>query len=55
MTARLPRDLMTVIIALIVFLTVGVLHWPLVPVVLVAVPASIAIAFVHGKRRHHVA
>jgi chromate transporter len=50
-TARLPRDLMTIVIALIVFLTVGVLHWPLVPVVVIAVPLSVVIAYLNGERR----
>ncbi|MDB6041686.1 MAG: chromate transporter family protein [Gammaproteobacteria bacterium] len=47
---RLPRDLMTALIATAVFVVVGLLRWPMVPVVLVAVPLSIAMAFVQEKR-----
>jgi chromate transporter len=47
---RLPRDLMTSLIAMTVFVVVGLLRWPMVPVVLVAVPLSIALAFVQEKR-----
>jgi chromate transporter len=53
-TARLPRDLMTIAIALAIFATVGVLHWPLVPVVAVAVPFSIGAAYVMRERRNRV-
>jgi chromate transporter len=48
---RLPRNLMTPLIALTVFGVVGLLRWPMVPVVLVAVPVSIALAFVQEKRK----
>ncbi|MDB5974766.1 MAG: chromate transporter [Nevskia sp.] len=48
---RLPRDLLTPLIAVTVFVVVGVLHWPMVPVVVVAVPLSIALAYVHEKRK----
>jgi len=41
---RLPRNLLTPLIAVAVFVVVGVLHWPMVPVVVVAVPLSIALA-----------
>jgi chromate transporter len=47
---RLPRNLMTLLTAVSVFVVVGVLRWPMVPVVLVAVPLSIALAFVQQKR-----
>jgi chromate transporter len=48
---RLPRNLVTPLIALAVFVAVGLLRWPMVPVVLVAVPCSIAVAFVQEKRK----
>ena len=47
---RLPRNLMTALIAMTVFLVVGLLRWPMVPVVLVAVPLSIALAFVQERK-----
>jgi chromate transporter len=47
----LPRDLTTPLIALTVFGVVGLLRWPMVPVVLVAVPLSIALAFVQEERK----
>ena len=46
---RLPRDPLTAAIAVATFLAVGLLHWPMVPVVAVAVPASIALAY-FGQR-----
>jgi chromate transporter len=42
---RLPRKLLPVLVAAATFMAVGVLHWPLVPVVLAVVPISIALAF----------
>lgn len=48
---RLPRDLLTASIAVVVFVLVGVLRWPMVPVVVVAVPLSIALAFLTERRR----
>jgi chromate transporter len=42
---RLPRDLVTLLIAIAVFVVVGVLRWPMIPVVAVMVPLSIALAF----------
>jgi chromate transporter len=47
---RLPRNLMTALIALSVFFVVGVLRWPMIPVVAVAIPASIAVAFFANRR-----
>jgi chromate transporter len=43
--SRLPRNFVTAAIALAVFAVVGVLRWPMVPVVAVAVPLSITVAF----------
>jgi chromate transporter len=42
---RLPRRPLQIVVAVGTFLMVGVLHWPLVPVVLAVVPTSIALAF----------
>jgi chromate transporter len=47
---RLPRNLMTALIALSVFFVVGVLRWPMIPVVAVVIPASIAVAFFANRR-----
>jgi chromate transporter len=51
---RLPRNLMTALIALSVFFVVGVLRWPMIPVVAVAVPTSITVAFLSNMRAVHV-
>lgn len=51
---RLPRNLMTGLIAVTVFWVVGVLRWPMIPVVSVAVPVSIALAFFGNRRAVHV-
>jgi chromate transporter len=50
---RLPRNLITALIAVTVFFVVGVLRWPMIPVVAVAIPASIAVAFLANKRVVH--
>ena len=50
---RLPRILMTPLIAITVFIVVGVLRWPMVPVVLVAIPTSIALAFLANRKAVH--
>jgi chromate transporter len=47
---RLPRNLLTALIALSVFFVVGVLRWPMIPVVAVAIPTSIAVAFFANRR-----
>src|SRR3984957_16102442 len=47
---RLPRNLVTLLIALSVFFVVGVLRWPMIPVVAVAIPTSIAVAFLANRR-----
>jgi chromate transporter len=51
---RLPRNLMTALIAITVFFVVGVLRWPMIPVVAVAIPTSIAVAFFANRRAVHV-
>jgi chromate transporter len=50
---RLPRILMTPLIAITVFVVVGVLRWPMVPVVLVAIPTSIVLAFLANRKAGH--
>jgi chromate transporter len=51
---RLPRNLVTALIAVTVFVLVGVLHWPMIPVVVVMVPLSIALAFVAERKSEAV-
>ena len=54
MTFRLDRNLLTVLIMLSVFVMVGVLHWPMVPVVIIGMPASFAFAWItdKGPKKH---
>ena len=51
---RLPRDFVTLSIALAVFVLVGVLRWPMIPVVAVMVPLSIGLAFVAERKSEAV-
>jgi chromate transporter len=51
---RLPRDFVTLLIALAVFVLVGVLRCPMIPVVAVMVPLSIGLAFVAEKKSEAV-
>ena len=51
---RLPRNLVTALIAIAVFVLVGVLRWPMIPVVAVMVPLSIASAFVAERKSEAV-
>jgi chromate transporter len=46
--------LMTALIAVTVFFVVGVLRWPMIPVVAVAIPTSIAVAFFANRMAVHV-
>lgn len=48
-SSKLPRDLVTFLIAFAVFLAVGVFRWPMLPVVAIAVPLSICIAWLHVR------
>jgi chromate transporter len=50
--SKLPRNLATFAIGIAVFLAVGVLRWPMLPVVAVAVPLSIGVAWlgVRGEK-----
>lgn len=47
---RLPRSVINGLIALVVFVLVGVLRWPMVPIVAVMVPLSIAVAFIKENK-----
>jgi chromate transporter len=47
---RLPRNVSTPLIAAGVCVVVGVLRWPMIPVVAIAAPLSIALALRHEKR-----
>ncbi len=40
-----------ILVAAATFAAIGVLHWPLVPVVAVVVPASLALSWVQSRRR----
>jgi chromate transporter len=51
---RLPRDFVTLLIALAVFVLVGVLRCPMIPVVAVMVPLSIGLALVAEKKSEAV-
>jgi chromate transporter len=48
---RLERNWPTILIALVTFATVGLLRWPMVPVVLVVVPLSVLLAYWMERRR----
>ena len=48
---RVERRLGPVTILLLLFFTVGVLRWPMVPVVICVTPASIALAWLTPERR----
>jgi chromate transporter len=45
------RKPIPIAIAIATFVAVGVLRWPLIPVVLVAVPVSVLLSFVWGRGR----
>lgn len=47
---RLPRNLLNSLTAIAVFLLVGVLRWPMIPVVAVMVPLSIGLAFATARK-----
>jgi chromate transporter len=50
---HLHRDVSTALIAVGVFALVGVLRWPMIPVVLTAIPISIALAYLADRRVDH--
>ena len=45
------RKPIPIVIALAIFAAVGVMHWPMIPVVLVLTPLSIGIEFYSERRR----
>jgi chromate transporter len=47
--SKLPRDVWTYVIGFAVFAAVGLLRWPMLPVVAVAVPLSIGVAFYNAR------
>ena len=49
--ARKVRRPIPVAIALTLFVTVGVLHWPMIPMVLAMTPLSIALEHLQARRR----
>jgi chromate transporter len=50
---HMRKDIGSITTTIAVFLVVGVLHWPMMPVLLVAVPASITWAFIQRRRELH--
>jgi chromate transporter len=49
--SRQVRKPIPVLIAVAIFVMVGVLRWPMIPVVLVLTPLSVGIAFRAAKRK----
>jgi chromate transporter len=49
---RLRRQVVPIGIALVVFVTVGVLRWPLIPIVAVSIPVSVLAAFWFKEAKH---
>jgi chromate transporter len=49
---RVERRAAPLAVLLAIFLAVGVLRWPMVPVVLAATPASLAFAYLAARRPH---
>lgn len=49
---RVDRRLGPVAVLAVVFLAVGLLRWPMVPVVLCVTPASVLLAWLGERRRH---
>jgi chromate transporter len=47
--SRQVRKPVPILIALAIFVMVGVLHWPMIPVVLILTPVSVGLAFRPGK------
>ena len=45
MARRLDQNVLTLVLVLTVFVVVGILHWPMIPVVVVGIPASFAAAW----------
>ena len=49
MAIRMDRNLLMAVIMAVVFVVIGILHWPMIPVVVVAIPASFALAWFTDK------
>jgi chromate transporter len=49
---RVEQDAASLAILLVIFLAIGVLRWPMVPVVLAATPLSIAVAWLAVRGRN---
>jgi len=50
---RFPRQTVPILIALVTFVTVGILRWSMVPVVIVLIPVSIILAWWLERRRQN--
>lgn len=50
---QLKSQLVPIAIAVAIFLTVGILQWPLVPVIAAVIPVSIVAAYVQERWRRH--
>jgi chromate transporter len=46
---RLPRDVITLMIAVLVFLASAIMRWPMIPIVAIAVPLSVGAAYLMRK------
>ncbi len=46
---RLPRDVITLMIAVLVFLASAIMRWPMIPIVAIAVPLSVGAAYLMPK------
>ena len=49
---HVARNIVPLLIAIAIFVMVGVLRWPMIPVVLIATPLSILLAYYAGVQRH---
>jgi chromate transporter len=50
-STRIERNWLTIVVAIATFAAVGLFRLPMVPVVLIAVPVSIVLAYVRERRR----
>lgn len=53
-TSRMERRLGPALIAIVIFVTVGVFHLPMIPIVAVVLPVSIAAAYWAPRKEDHV-
>ena len=54
LAGRLPRNVMAPVVGGVCFALVGILRWPMVPVVAIAAPISIAWAFILERKASNV-